>query len=87
MLTLNRPRTDGPYPDRDIDCQETLEAPFLQLAKGLTPDNVVEAAGGSLAPVLSGLARRAEQVGWTMEEAETAISDLAQNLLDDMAAM
>ncbi|WP_439626983.1 hypothetical protein [Shinella sp.] len=87
MLKLNKPRSTGPYPDRDIGCQEAIEPAFLELAKGLTPDNIVETAGGKLPPVLLGLAKRAEAVGWSLEEAEVAISELAQNLLDDMAAM
>jgi hypothetical protein len=87
MLILNKPRSSGPYPDRDIACQEALEQAFLELAKGLTPDNITETAGGHLPPVLAGLAKRAEDVGWTLEEAEVAISELAQNLLDDMSAM
>lgn len=87
MSKLSRPRTTGPYPDRDIACQEALEQAFLDLAKGLTPDNIVEAASGTMSPVLFSLAKRAEQAGWTFEEAEVAISELAQNLLDDMASM
>ena len=87
MVILNKPRSSGPYPDRDIGCQEALEQVFLDLAKGLTPDDIVAAAGGNLPPVLAGLAKRAETVGWTLEESEIAISELAQNLLDDMSAM
>ncbi|WP_105417736.1 hypothetical protein [Neorhizobium sp. T25_27] len=87
MVVLNRPRSSEPYPDRDIGCQEALEQVFLQLAKGLTPDDIVATAGGNLPPVLAGLAKRAESVGWSLEEAENAISELAQNLLDDMSQM
>jgi hypothetical protein len=87
MLTLNKPRCAGPYPDRDIACQEALEPAFLEHAKSLTPENIVETAGGKLAPVLLGLTKRAEAAGWMLEEAEVAISELAQNLLDDMASM
>jgi hypothetical protein len=86
-LVLNKPRRNGAYPDRDIACQEALHEAFLDLAKGLTPDSIVDGAGGHLAPVLVGLAQRAEAVGWTAEEAEIAISELAQNLLDDMSSM
>jgi hypothetical protein len=57
------------------------------LAKGLTPDNIAQAAGGNLAPALAGLAKRAESVGWTPEEAEVEISELSQNLLDEMSSM
>ncbi|MCQ1854577.1 hypothetical protein [Neorhizobium galegae] len=53
----------------------------------MTPDNVAETAGGNLPPVLKGLALRAENVGWTVEEAEVAINELAQNLLDEMSLM
>ncbi|MCB5202898.1 hypothetical protein LH464_10495 [Neorhizobium sp. T786] len=87
MIVLNKPRSSERYPDRDIGCQEALEQVFLELAKGLTPDDVVAAAGGNLPPVLAGLAKRAAGVGWTLEESEVAISELAQNLLDDMSAM
>ena len=86
-MKLNKPKQAGSYPDRDIGCQEAIESDFLELAKGLKPDDIVDAAGGTLVPALAGLAQRAEAVGWTLEEAEVAIGELAQNLLDDMAAM
>ncbi|MBW6425972.1 hypothetical protein KX729_31805 [Rhizobium sp. XQZ8] len=87
MFVLNKPRQPGHYPDRDIRCQEALEQVFLELATTLKPEEVVQAAGGSLVPPLAALAKRAEGVGWTLEEAEVAIGELSQNLLDDMAAM
>jgi hypothetical protein len=87
MLLLNKPRGPGAYPDRDIGCQEALEEAFLDIAKGLTPENIVETASGRLPQQLVRLTREAEKVGWSLEEAEVALSELAQNLLDDMAAM
>ncbi|KQS61394.1 hypothetical protein ASG39_17810 [Rhizobium sp. Leaf371] len=87
MLLLNKPRGKGPYPDRDIACQEAVEQTFLDIAKGLTPENIVETASGRLPPPFQRLAKEAEKVGWGLEEAEVAISELAQNLLDDMSAM
>jgi hypothetical protein len=42
-------------------------------------------AARSLSPPLSGLAKRAEVSGWTVEEVGAATSELAQNLLDDSA--
>lgn len=47
---------------------------------------MVAAAGGTMSPALAALAKRAEAVGWSLEEAEVAISELAQNLLDEDAA-
>jgi hypothetical protein len=87
MSVLNKPRQAGPYPDRDIGCQEALEQVFLDLARRLALGSIVDAAGGTLSPVLTRLAQRAESVGWTLEEAEVAIGELAQNHLDDMSSM
>lgn len=82
MHVLNRPRQNGPYRDRDIGCQEALEQSFLTLAE-LHSGEVLDAASGKLSSTLMALAKRAESVGWTLEEAEVAISELAQNLLDE----
>ncbi|WP_416409138.1 hypothetical protein [Agrobacterium rosae] len=87
MAILNRPQSSGLYPDRDIGCQEALEQEFLVIAQGLKPDDIMGAAGGTLPPKLMALAKQAESVGWTLEEAEVAISELSQNLLDDMSEM
>lgn len=85
MSTLKSPLKQGPYKDRDIDCQEALEAAFNELAGPHWAD-VTPAAGGTLSPVMAKLAKRAESVGWQLEEAEVAISELAQNLLDEAAS-
>lgn len=69
-----------------IRCREALEQSVLELATKLKPDEVVQAASGNLVPPLAGLPKRAEGVGWTLEEAEVAIGELSQNLLVDMAA-
>ena len=87
MAVLNRQQSSGLYPDRDIGCQEALEQQFLVIAQGLKPDDIMAAAGGTLPPKLMALAKQAESVGWTLEEAEVAISELSQNLLDDMSEM
>lgn len=85
MNPLNKPQRDGKYRDRDIDCQEALEKAFMEIA-GVQSNTVVAAAGGTMSPALAALAKRAEAVGWSVEEAEVAISELAQNLLDEDAA-
>jgi hypothetical protein len=46
-----------------------------------------QAAGGELPLVLLSIAKRAEAVGSTLEEAEVAVGELAHNLLDYVAAM
>lgn len=85
MDVLTKPLRAGPYRDRDIGCQEALEQAFLKLAD-LHSGNVVDAAGGKLAPAMMALAKRAASVGWTLEEAEVAISELAQNFLDEIGS-
>lgn len=85
MDLLKKPQRDGQYVDRDIDCQEALQKAFLEVA-GIHAASVVDAAGGKLSPVMLALAKRAVSAGWSLEEAEVAISELAQNLLDDDAS-
>jgi hypothetical protein len=85
MNPLNKPQREGKYRDRDIDCQEALEKAFMEIA-GAQTNTVIAAAGGTMSPALAALAKRAEAVGWSLEEAEVAISELAQNILDDAAA-
>jgi hypothetical protein len=80
---LPGPKENGPYRDRDIDCQEALQSGFRAVTR-LPAQNLVEAAGGKLSPALINLAKDAARVGWGLEEAETAISELAQNYLDDL---
>jgi len=82
MSTLKSPLKQGAYKDRDIDCQEALEKAFNDLSGPHWAD-VTPAAGGTMSPVMMALAKRAESVGWGLEEAEVAISELAQNLLDE----
>lgn len=84
MNPLNKPQNEGKYRDRDIDCQEALEKAFMEIV-GAQSTTVVAAAGGTMSPALQALAKRAEAVGWSLEEAEVAISELAQNVLDDAA--
>jgi hypothetical protein len=59
----------------------------LSWQRDLTPDNVAKTADGNLPPALKGPALRPENGGWTVEEAEVAISELAQNLPDEMSLM
>jgi hypothetical protein len=83
MKAIQKPLSQTSYKDRDIGCQEALEDAFVEISGSLPAKDIVNAAGGTLSAPLSGLAKRAEVSGWTIEEAEVAISELAQNLLDD----
>jgi hypothetical protein len=80
---LNKPLSAGPYKDRDIGCQEALEQSFNTLARTTPASQIIEAAGGTLPPLMIALAKQATTVGWSLEESEVAISELAQNFLDE----
>jgi len=82
MDPLKGPQSEGKYRDRDIDCQEALQKAFMEVVR-LNASGVVDAAGGKMSPQMMALAKRAESAGWSLEEAEVAISELAQNLLDE----
>jgi hypothetical protein len=85
MQILNRPRSNEQYKDRDIGCQEALEGAMAEISRSVPANQIVDAAGGKLSPVMTALAKRAAAVGWSLEEAEVAISELAQNILDEAA--
>jgi hypothetical protein len=65
-----------------LGCQEALEDAFVEISGSLPAKDI---AARSLSPPLSGLAKRAEVSGWTVEEVVAATSELAQNLPDDSA--
>ena len=82
MEMIRAPKQAGPYRDRDIDCQEALEKQF-RAASRVASENMRDAAGGTLSPAMVAIAKRAVAAGWGFEEAEVAISELAQNILDE----
>lgn len=82
MDVIRQPKEQGRYRDRDIDCQEALQSSFLEISRTAS-ENMREAAGGTLSPAMVSLVKKAVAAGWGQEEAETAISELAQNVLDE----
>jgi hypothetical protein len=82
MSTIRGPKEHGRYRDRDIDCQEALQSAFRDISR-IASENMAAAAGGQLSPAVNSLVKRAVAAGWDTEEAETAISELAQNILDE----
>ncbi|MGV8939133.1 MAG: hypothetical protein ACOH2J_18590 [Allorhizobium sp.] len=82
MDLIRAPKEAGAYRDRDIDCQEALQKPFRAVSR-MASENMRDAAGGTLSPAMVAIAKRAVAAGWGFEEAEVAISELAQNILDE----
>lgn len=79
---MRKQKERGRYRDRDIDCQEALESSFREISR-TDSENMRDAAGGTLSPAMIALVKRAAVTGWGVEEAEVAIAELAQNLLDE----
>ena len=82
MDIIRKPKQEGRYRDRDIDCQEALEKSFRAISR-IATENMRESAGGTLSPAMIAIAKQAVAAGWGFEEAEVALSELAQNILDE----
>lgn len=68
---IPRPRTTGPYQDRDLDCQAALEPSFLKYAYGNT-------AFVDLANIKKDILARALRSGWSEAEVDAALSELGR---------
>jgi hypothetical protein len=72
VVMIRPPRSIGPYADRDLDCQEAIEEHFLA---------EVRAAGTAfldLARIRAAISEDAIQAGWTKEDLDEALPELAR---------
>ncbi|MDH6265083.1 hypothetical protein M2360_000464 [Rhizobium sp. SG_E_25_P2] len=69
---IRPPRADGPYRDRDLDCQEALEALFLDQVRK------AETAFRDLMPIRSRLMSEGLSAGWDQQDLESAIDELVR---------
>lgn len=69
---IRPPRAEGPYRDRDLDCQEALEALFLDLA--LKADT----AFLDLKPIRMRLVEDGLAAGWDQKDLDPAIEELVR---------
>ncbi|MCZ4091305.1 hypothetical protein [Sinorhizobium psoraleae] len=74
---ISRPQQSSDYPGRQTDCVAALRPAVSELAT-TSQDSIVAAIGGEMTDELLALAHRAEEAGWTFEEASAAIETLAR---------
>lgn len=97
---MRGPRKLADYPDRAIDCEESLERPFQAIRDGLQDSGLSEQAAGEalltaasvieadwiVAEQLRAIRALAVEAGWTEEEATGALQSLAENNMRGIAA-
>ncbi|MQW88307.1 hypothetical protein [Sinorhizobium saheli] len=74
---ISQPRGASDYPGREADCIAALRPAVSELA-ATSQESIVAAMGGELTGELLELAHRAEEAGWTADEASAAIEVLAR---------
>ncbi|MCA1439550.1 hypothetical protein I6F07_04795 [Ensifer sp. IC4062] len=74
---IPRPRQTSDYPGRQTDCVAALRPAVSDMA-ATSQDSIVAAIGGEMTDELLALAHRAEEAGWTFDEASAAIETLAR---------
>jgi hypothetical protein len=65
------------YPGRQVDCVAALRSAVADLAS-TSQDSIVAAMGGEITDELLALAHKAEEAGWSFDEACDAIERLAR---------
>lgn len=74
---ISSPGREGVYPERDMDCAIALRPAFAELAE--KKQGVIPAAiGGEFPAELVALIEQAGTAGWSPEEAQAAIVQLAR---------
>lgn len=71
MKAIRSPKFAGDYRGRDLDCQEAIEPLFLKYAYGGTAFIDLEA-------IRSAVSRKAVRSGWSAEEVDAALIELAR---------
>ena len=72
IMNIRPPRHDGDYPDRDLDCQESIEKAFL------AQTTASGAAFVDLYKLRAGIAPDALEAGWSDADLDAAIKELAR---------
>jgi hypothetical protein len=69
-MLIRPPRNDGEYPDRDLDCQESIETAFLK--------HISATAFVDLHKVRETISPDAVSAGWTQADVDGAIKELVR---------
>ena len=71
-MSIRPPRMSGDYIDRDMDCQEAIEQQFLEQVRA------AKTAYLDLAKIKTAIASDALEAGWTKEDLDDALLELAR---------
>jgi hypothetical protein len=69
---IRPPRAEGPYRDRDLDCQEALEVLFLDLVRE------ADTAFLDLQPIRTRLVEAGLAAGWDQQDLDPAVAELVR---------
>ena len=85
MATITPPEQTEYSSDREAACRAALKPSFDEIARRSSV-SIAAAAGPDMPPEFADLIRRAENAGWSSEEARSAIRALAHELLGAQGA-
>ncbi|MFS2324348.1 hypothetical protein U2P60_02810 [Brucella sp. H1_1004] len=79
------PKEIGPYPDREIDCQEAVSEGVAELLEqatleGRSPKEAEAVIDGTSIPGASNLIEEAVEAGWSADEAADAITIVSEEI-------
>jgi len=79
------PKQNGPYPDREIDCQEAVSEGVAELLEQATLEGRSEKEAdavidGTSLPGASNLIEEAVEAGWSADEAADAITIVSEKI-------
>ncbi|MCR5943932.1 hypothetical protein FG152_24475 [Ochrobactrum sp. XJ1] len=82
---MRRPKHEGAYPDRDIDCQEAVSQEVADLIEQASLSGASEAdAASAIAdtgiPGVQSILHEAAKAGWSVDETENAIKLVAAGM-------
>lgn len=79
------PKEIGPYPDREIDCQEAVFEEVAELLEqatleGRSPKEAEAVIDGTSIPGANNLIEEAVETGWSADEAADAIKIVSEEI-------
>ena len=82
---MHSPKQNGPYPDRETDCQEAVSEGVAELLEQATLEGRSEKEAeavidGTSLPGASNLIEEAVEAGWSADEAADAITIVSEEI-------
>jgi hypothetical protein len=88
---MRRPKREGFYPDRDLDCQDAVSQNITDLIEratlsGTSEANAASASSDTAIPGIRDLIDHAVAAGWSTEETANAIKVVSDGLYVDQTS-